>query len=89
MPNKEKLTELKSEMDLIISEREQLLNTTIREDNVISLNVESAIKIKGLELKMNSLREKIGGLSQIIAREERESYGFTVFGMTTDENIKS
>lgn len=88
MTNKERLNELKSEMDLIIIEREQLLSSNTKEDNTISLDIETLIKLKGFELKTNSIREQIGELSQIIHQEERELNGYNVFGVMEGEDGK-
>lgn len=86
--NKEKLNELKSELEECISERKELINLRTTEGEVISLDVDSVIKLKGLELKMNSIREQIGKLIKIVSEEERISYGYTAFGRTMDNEGK-
>lgn len=87
MTNKEILNQLTSEMDTLVLERKQLIDSKKREKNIIKFDLESTLKLQGIDLKIKSLREQIGEISQIVTQEEHEQYGYTVFGITVDDGI--
>lgn len=84
MTNKEKLSQLKIELEqLKLSQLETMkLNP---DSNEIRLSVENIIQLQGINYKINSTIKQISELSEIVRKEEREEYGYTVFGKTYDD----
>lgn len=87
MTNKEKLSQLKIELEqLKLSQLETMkLNP---DSNEIKLSVENIIQLQGINDKINSTIKQISELSEIVRKEEREEYGYTVFGKTYDDDGK-
>lgn len=87
MTNKEKLSQLKIELEqLKLSQLETMkLNP---DSNEIKLSVENIIQLQGINDKISSTTKQISELSEIVRKEEREEYGYTVFGKTYDDDGK-
>lgn len=87
MTNKEKLSQLKIELEqLKLSQLETMkLNPG---SNEIGLSVEKIIQLQGINYKIISTTNQISELSEIVRKEEREVYGYTVFGKTYDDDGK-
>lgn len=84
MSNKEKLKQLRLQLEELIKERNEIM--TPGGDNIITITIESASKLEAIKEKMDDSRKLISELTQIISNEERSVARYTVFGKYTDEN---
>ena len=64
------------------------MRTTLN-DGEVKLTINDAIQLQGNKLKIDSINKQIGELTQIVLKEEREEYGYTVFGLNENRDTEA
>lgn len=80
MTNKEKITEYFKQLKEVTDERTSFYESITNEKGEICLTAESIPKIQNIDNKIKEIQQKVGEISLLIAEEERETAGYTVFG---------
>lgn len=88
MTNKEKLIQLKNNLQELLAFQNEIMRTTLN-DGEVKLTINDAIQLQGNKLKIDSINKQIGELTQIVLKEEREEYGYTVFGLNENRDTEA